>query len=225
MSTETLPISSISFLVEGKDEEIVCSKILAKCRKIKINKTDINGITKIIPALSAALKDPEIQKIAVILDADKNFDSIIESICSNLKVNGFIFPKYKKNSGLITNQVTSNIVTKKIVGVWIMPNHESNGMLEDFLINIIPQNDSQKNSVNEFLNKLEELELNLYNKDLHRSKAFIHCWLSIQKSPGKPFGQAIDMNLFNLKTLSENSYLYHFLNWYDTLEKIEIVED
>lgn len=218
-------IKPILFLVEGTNDKFVIINLLKKVRNDNLKVESAIGKNKVFSLLTTFLLSTEYEKIAIILDADTNFASKVQSVKNKLDKLGFIISNDVSFKGLITNQVTNNQVSRKIVGVWIMPDHESEGMLEDFLIKQIPENDAQKGHVNTFLDKLEALELNLYNKDLHRSKALIHCWLSVQKEPGKPFGQAIDKNLFDLDSNSRTSNLYHFLNWYDILEKIEIVEE
>lgn len=76
------------------------------------------------------------------------------------------------------------------VGVWIMPDHNLNGMLEDFLSFLVPKDDKLLPVINATLDKIEIDNLNKYSL-IHKSKAVIHSWLAVQEDPGTPLGQSI----------------------------------
>ena len=76
------------------------------------------------------------------------------------------------------------------IGIWIMPNNDLNGMLEDFIGFLIPQNDKLLQIVNSTLQNIENQNLNKYSMN-HKSKAIIHSWLSCQEEPGTPMGLGI----------------------------------
>jgi hypothetical protein len=75
-------------------------------------------------------------------------------------------------------------------GVWIMPDNQTNGMLEYFIKFLIPDKDELLPIANDTLNQIEHKSLNKY-KNLHRPKALIHTWLAWQEEPGSPMGSAI----------------------------------
>ena len=76
------------------------------------------------------------------------------------------------------------------VGVWLMPNNDLNGMIEDFISFLVPENDKLLPIIENHLSAIESQNLNIY-ADAHRSKALIHSWLGVQKDPGTPMGLAI----------------------------------
>lgn len=71
-----------------------------------------------------------------------------------------------------------------------MPDNNLNGMLEDFISFLIPQNDQLFLIALETLQLIEGKSLNKY-QTIHKSKALIHSWLSWQDDPGTPMGLAI----------------------------------
>jgi hypothetical protein len=71
-----------------------------------------------------------------------------------------------------------------------MPNNNLDGMLEDFIYFLVPQDDELLPIVNTTLNTIEEGSLNKY-APIHRSKATIHSWLALQEDPGTPMGLGI----------------------------------
>lgn len=85
--------------------------------------------------------------------------------------------------------ILTNTESKRI-GVWIMPNNNLNGMLEDFISFLVPKDDKLLPIVNATLQNLEDKKLNKYSIT-HKSKAAIHSWLSWQEDPGTPMGLGI----------------------------------
>ena len=71
-----------------------------------------------------------------------------------------------------------------------MPSNNINGMLEDFVSFLVPQDDELLPIVDTILNKIENEKLNKYSL-IHKSKARIHSWLSWQEDPGTPMGLSI----------------------------------
>jgi hypothetical protein len=76
-----------------------------------------------------------------------------------------------------------------IAGIWLMPNNQLPGMLEDFVGFLVPQGDPLWNRAGECLNGIPAEHRRFY--DVNRSKAHIHTWLAWQDEPGTPLGSAI----------------------------------
>ncbi len=76
------------------------------------------------------------------------------------------------------------------VGVWLMPNNQLPGMLEDFVAQLMPPDDALRPKAEAVLQEIERDCLNCYTV-VHRPKALIHTWLAWQQTPGMPMGQAI----------------------------------
>lgn len=72
-----------------------------------------------------------------------------------------------------------------------MPNNQFSGMLEDFLVQLIPA--ESQNLYELAQNCVAQAKHNgAPFKDSHRTKADIHTWLSWQDEPGKQLHQAVD---------------------------------
>ena len=71
-----------------------------------------------------------------------------------------------------------------------MPDNKDNGMLEDFISFLIPEDDKLLLVVDSTLNEIEMKQLNRYS-EIHKSKARIHTWLAWQEDPGAPLGISI----------------------------------
>ena len=73
-----------------------------------------------------------------------------------------------------------------MVGVWIMPDNNTDGKLEDFLRFLVPPG-VLFDYVTETVEAIPERRFSLNDKP----KAVIHTWLAWQENPGRPYGTAI----------------------------------
>ncbi len=81
-------------------------------------------------------------------------------------------------------------------GVWIMPDNRFAGMLEDFLISLMPAESKSLYSM------AQACVANAANsgapfKTTHQSKAELHTWLAWQDEPGKQLHEAVHHRVLN----------------------------
>ena len=172
-------------LVEGNDDLHV---IMSLCQKFTVTENfeiiDCKGIDKLFAQIPIRLKQSDFETLGIIIDADtelKNRWATLQTIFSTQKIT---LPDKIPSDGLI---LKINNIT---IGIWIMPNNDLNGMLEDFISFLIPKEDKLLPVANQTLNAIEKEKLNKYIS-AHKSKALIHSWLSWQEDPGTPMGLAI----------------------------------
>jgi len=177
---------NFKLLVEGNDDQHV---IWALCEKFNVKENfdiiDCKGIEKLLEQVPVRFKQSGIDTVGIIIDADIDLNSRWDSLKVMLDKLGFQMPDVLPQNGLIAMNNDS-----KKVGVWIMPNNNTNGMLEDFINFLVPSDDKLLPIVNSTLNSIEEQQLNKYSLT-HKSKATIHSWLSLQEDPGTPMGLGI----------------------------------
>jgi hypothetical protein len=148
------------------------------------------------------LKQPDIETIGIVIDADVNIKTRWVALSSLLTSLGFNMPAEINEDGLI---IESNELR---IGIWIMPNNSLNGMIEDFIAFLVPIDDLL---LKEAYNTLEHIELQKLNRysHIHKSKALIHTWLSWQEDPGKPMGLAITKKYLS----TDEEVCMKFINW------------
>lgn len=194
-------------LVEGNDDLHV---ILALCQKFKLPQNfeviDCKGIDNLIEQIPVRLKT-DIETIGIIIDADLNINNRWDALRTILRNENFEIADNLPVEGLIID----NLQSIKI-GVWIMPNNKTNGMLEDFISFLIPEGDDLLPKVDLSLENIENENLNRYSL-IHRSKARVNTWLAWQEVPGIPMGLSITKRY--LTTDEANCNL--FINWLKTL--------
>ena len=154
------------------------------------------------------------ERVALIVDADKNARLRWESIANRLKESGYKPPDALNPSGTIIESPEPETAR---VGVWIMPDNSSAGMLETFLRYSIPQEaetlwQTAEKTASEIETQFRE---DIRFKSVHLDKAKMHTYLAWRDPPGVPVGQAVVKGL-----LSHDSEAVHaFLQWLsDTLE-------
>jgi hypothetical protein len=192
-------------LVEGNDDRHV---IWALCEKHHVPEhfdvIDCCGIDNLEKRISVTFKMPGVETVGIIVDADTNLRSRWETLKNILTTVGFKMPDTLPESGLIlTNGIQKT-------GIWIMPNNNSTGMLEDFISFLIPDGDLLLPVVDSTLQTIESRNLNKYSIG-HKSKATIHTWLAWQEDPGVPMGASITRKYLSADEITCRKFI-HWLN-------------
>lgn len=173
-------------LVEGNDDHHV---VLALCETFDINENfdiiDCEGIENLYQQIPVRFKQSGIETLGIILDADSDIVNRWTSIVNLLTPLGFLMPQIIPKDGLIVGREDD-----VKIGVWIMPNNDVSGMLEDFLAFMVPDEDRLLPVITSTMTHIEEQGINKYSL-IHKSKATIHSWLAFQESPGVPMGLSI----------------------------------
>ena len=176
-------------LVEGLDDMHVIEHI---CHKRKIPVPDEvkshSGDQDVLGILSIQLKTStdEGELVAVVIDADKDVRSRWQAISKRLNDAGYEdVPDNPEPNGTILDPPEGSILP--IAGVWIMPNNQHSGKLEDFLISLVPNQDILLTHATEVVEHIPDKRF----KDEDQVKAIMHTWLAWQQSPGRPYGTAI----------------------------------
>ena len=196
-------------LVEGNDDQHV---VWALCEKHDVPESfdviECESVENVLKAFEVRLKIVDNnQRIGIVVDADVNLKSRWDSIVSILKKTG----KYDceaielPQDGLIL-EPTDNTYPK--VGIWLMPDNNQNGMLEDFMTALATPDDALMKKSEDVLTELETEGIQKY-KPVHRSKAKIHTYLAWQDAPGRPMGQAITANILN----ADSELAVKFAEW------------
>jgi hypothetical protein len=179
-------------LVEGKNDQHV---IWALCKQYQLPKTfsvevpeedGTEGIEALLAGLPARLDEPKLETLGIVVDADRDLAARWQAVRDRLIASGYQHvPKVPPAEGWVDAPPD-----RPRVGVWLMPNNQLPGMLEDFVAHLIPSNDGLRPKAEAILQEIELAGLNRYTS-VHRPKALIHTWLAWQETPGMPMGQAI----------------------------------
>lgn len=207
-----LPFVS-QLLVEGKNDQHV---VWALCERHRIAETftvelpddEEGGIDGLIASIPVRLKISRLRALGIIIDADQNLQGHWDSVCRHLTQAGYQnLPPQPEIDGFITTPAD-----KPRVGVWLMPNNQLPGMLENFVAHLIPDDDPLASKAEAILQEIERDDLNRY-AILHHPKAYIHTWLAWQEMPGRPMGQAIMAHVL----MHDSPLAITFVTWLNRL--------
>lgn len=183
--------------VEGNDDMHV---VWSLCEKHKIPQNfevvDSKSIEKVFNNLELFTNEQasSVEAIGIVVDADLDLSKRWTKIKNILAKSGYLnCPDDLPKQGLILNPTQAY---KPIVGVWIMPDNNLNGMLEDFVALLADENDNVLSAVDSTLLTIEQNGINRY-KAIHKAKARIHTFLAWQEDPGTPMGFAITKRYLN----------------------------
>ena len=203
-------------IVEGKDDFHV---MLALRKKLQLEGNyevvDKGSVDELLKSIEAELFVSGRRCLGIIMDKDTDDPDInkdrwkqIEGV---LRPMGYDVPKTASTNGTVLPSPELGFAK---VGIWLMPDNQNSGMLEDFIRQLIVPNDDCLPFAEETLQKLESEGLERY-KPLHRSKALIHTWLAWQEDPGKPLGLAITKRYLT----TDSALCQQFADWLNRLFK------
>lgn len=176
-------------MVEGPDDKHVVMHI---CGTRGLGKIDLihpyGGKDPLLDGIRVRLLESEIAALGILLDADEDLEARWQAISSRLSDAGYSeVPATSARDGAVIDAPRSTLLPR--VGVWLMPNNQVPGILEDFLSFLVPSGDPLLERASDCIDAIAHGQRPF--SDLKRPKALIHTWLAWQQEPGKPFGQAI----------------------------------
>lgn len=201
-------------LVEGNDDQHVVMALCAHHHVVEnFDIIDCGSVDNVLKQLEIRLSIPLTNRhIGVVVDADVDLENRWRQIREILNKSGkYTVPEHLSINGLI---LSPNDDYNPIVGVWIMPDNNLNGMLEDFVAFLASGNDALMVQAEKTLLEIEAHQIHRYKK-IHRAKAKVHSFLAWQEDPGTPMGLAITKKY--LEADCDTAQL--FVNWLKNLYK------
>ncbi len=176
-------------MVEGPDDEHVVKSICGQ-RKLGIIQYihPYGGKDRLIEGIGVRLKESDIGALGIILDADTDLHARWQAVAFRLSAAGYTnIPATPAPEGTVIESPADSLLPR--VGIWLMPDNQLPGILEDFLRFLVPTGDRLLAHVDQALVSIPAGERRF--SEVRAAKARIHTWLAWQEEPGKPFGQAI----------------------------------
>jgi hypothetical protein len=176
-------------LVEGTDDERVVKHV---CGARGVQEVDEikpqGGVEQLLRNFVVRLKESDVEALGVVIDADTDLAARWQSLRDRLTKAGYqSIPDCPAPTGTILLPPADTLLPR--VGVWIMPDNQVEGILEDFLRFLVPEGSGLFEHVKSSVASIPEGERRF--SQLAEPKAVIHTWLAWQEEPGKPLGTAI----------------------------------
>lgn len=177
-------------LVEGKDDEHVLKHISGNCGGPRFDQViSHEGKSSLLDAIQVHLKAEGDTAIAgIVIDADTDLSARWQSLRDRLINLGYTsVPKTPDKEGTIIDAPAGAFLPR--VGIWIMPDNQTEGILEDFLRFLVPDASPLFAHVTECVATIPSGERRF--GPAAEPKVLIHTWLAWQEEPGRPMGTAI----------------------------------
>jgi hypothetical protein len=177
-------------LVEGKDDQHVLVHLSSNRGGPRFDEVlPHEGDTKLLDAIPVRLKAAGDEAIVgIVMDADTDLDARWQSLRDRLVKLGYaVVPASPVADGTIVERPEGEFLPR--VGIWIMPDNQTRGILEDFLQFLVPTGSKLFGHEKTSVATIPEGERRF--SQLAEPKALIHAWLAWQEEPGKAMGTAI----------------------------------
>lgn len=176
-------------LVEGRDDEFVLKHLCGQRGVQNLDEiTPLGSVERLLENFPVRRKESDVEALGVVIDADTDIAARWQSLRDRLRKAGYQnVPEDPVAIGTILHPPPKTLLPR--VGLWIMPDNQTKGILEDFLRFLVPPGSRLFSHVESSVASIPEDERRF--SQLDKPKAIIHTWLAWQADPGKPLGTAI----------------------------------
>ena len=200
--SEEAPHGERVLLVEGPDDKHVAihlSRSFSDMPNFRV--IDKGGIDQLLPSIPLEIRAEGRVAVGILVDANDDLQSRWQAVTDRLRSAGIRPPATPVPGGTIID-----VDGKPRVGVWLMPDNESPGELEDFIARMIPPGDPVWPLSEAYIDDIPEEFRRFAQGKIPRAK--VHAWLAARERP-RPMGSAIAAG--DLDTNAANSL--GFLEW------------
>ena len=187
-------------LVEGQDDKHVVRQLCLRSDAMpSFDIKDKGGIDKLLKSIDPEIKVSGRKAVGILVDANDNPESRWEAIRRRLQEQGFQPPASPHPTGTI-------LFERLRIGIWLWPDNERPGELEDFVEAMIPQGDSVWPRSLAYIDDIpKSVRRFRENKAL---KAQLYAWLATRKTPQR-MGMAIQAQELDI----DGALAMRFADW------------
>ena len=169
-------------LVEGQDDMHVVRHFCDRSPPIpQFCTLDKGGLDKLLPAIGVEIKVSGRKSVGIVVDANNDLQCRWDAVVNSLKAIHILPPDNPDPAGTIISSTPR-------IGVWLMPNNQLSGELEDFVQEMIPDEDHVWPMSQDYIQGIPNADRKF--KDSKMLKAELFAWLATRKMPGR-MGAAI----------------------------------
>ena len=172
-------------LVEGDDDLHVISHIRYRSEPApEFQIIDKEGVSQLLDSIWLEVRQPGRQVVGIVVDADIDLRARWNAVRDRLVDEGFNPPTQPDPEGTIIPE-TEDLPR---VGIWLMPDNQSTGELEDFVARMIPGDDPVWPLSEDYIEGIPLADRKFAENKTQRAK--VHVWLAAREDP-RQMGQAI----------------------------------
>lgn len=169
--------SARRILVEGIEDKHVVLRLLRRMKlEDGVSVEDSRGINSLLEIIEPVVVAPGAETVGIVVDANDDPDSRWRAVAERLRVAGYAVPEEpeaKKGTIIEGGDPVPRI------GVWMMPDHQSSGHLEDFVIEMISKDDPEWSRASDYVDAIPE-DKRMFG-DERRAK--LRVWLATKPEP------------------------------------------
>ena len=145
---------------------------------------DKGGIPNLLHSIPLEIRVEGRVAVGILVDANDDVQSRWQAVTDRLRRAGIQLPASPVPGGTIID-----VDGKPRVGVWLMPDNESPGELENFFASMIPPGDPVWPLSEAYIDDIPEESRRFAQRKILKAK--VHAWLATRERP-RPMGSAID---------------------------------
>ena len=172
-------------LVEGQDDEHVVRHLCLRSQPMPPfhieNKFNVDTL---LDSIKQEIRVPGRKAVGILVDANDRLESRWQAVTDRLEQAGLKVPHSPELAGTIIDGTTR----APRVGIWLMPNNELPGELENFVSEMIPDDDPVWPLAEDYIDGIPENNRKFIEKKIPRAK--VHAWLATREEP-RQMGAAI----------------------------------
>ena len=165
-------------LVEGDNDKHVvlqmCARILGMPEFCIIAK---GGVDAVLASIANELRVDGRKAVAIVVDANDHVTERWRAVTEPLRELAIDVPEQPEPDGTCIEGSTR----LPRVGIWLMPNNESMGELEDFVRSMLPDDDPVWPQAESYIDGIPEGNRRFTDKKALRAK--VHAWLATRSRP------------------------------------------
>ena len=201
--------------VEGKDDFHAINHLLLRhgidCAKIPVDikspdggDETTGGRNALLDLMQTEVMTNTNRSVGFILDADEDAKDRWSAVCARLRNVGIRLPDEIPHDGFVGKAT----MVQAHVAVWLMPDNRRSGALEEFLEDLVRNNDTLLPIAGQSTADAKARGARFPHGA--QRKAVLHAWLAWQARPGLPYGSAIRARYFG----HDSAAALAFVEWF-----------
>ena len=191
MNNPKTPVPNRILLVEGKDDEHVVMEIRDRHPSaLSFGIENKGGINNVLKSISVEIKAPGRQVVGILVDANSTLMDRWKSVRDRIM-------RARANIQVPTRPNPDGTIIEGTprVGIWLMPDNESSGELEDFVKQMIPTGDPVWSLSQQYIDGIPQANRKFV--DHKKLRAQLYAWLATREDP-RQMGLAIGTGDLNV---------------------------
>ena len=172
-------------LVEGQDDEHVVRHLCLRSQPMPLfhieNKLNVDTL---LDSIKQEVRVPGRKAVGILVDANDDLNARWSAVANRLREGNIEVPRTPEPTGTLIEGPSRT----PRVGIWLMPDNTSPGELENFVSEMIPNDDPVWPRSQSYIDGIPKSDRKFIEKKVPRAK--VHAWLATREEPRK-MGAAI----------------------------------